>query len=186
MTDETIIAQTKKWIDDVVVGLNFCPFAAREVKRNSLAYDVIRSSSTATVLAALTNVLKEMDASPETETHFLLLPQGFGRFSAYLKLLNSANQLIKSSGYEGVYQIASFHPQYFFAGSRPTDAANYTNRSPHPMLQILREESVSRAVASYPDTHKIPERNTAFAREKGLTAMQALLAACVQVEGDKR
>ncbi|HUC80526.1 MAG TPA: DUF1415 domain-containing protein [Flavisolibacter sp.] len=184
MTDETIIEQTKKWITDVVVGLNFCPFAARELRRNSIAYDVVRSASATTVLATLTSAMKEMDAAPEIETRFLLLPQGFGRFSAYLKLVNSTTQLIKSSGYEGVYQVASFHPQYFFAGSRPTDAANYTNRSPHPMLQILREESVSRAVASYPDTHKIPERNTAFAREKGLTAMQALLAACQQVNSN--
>ena len=184
MTDETIIEQTKKWITDVVVGLNFCPFAARELRRNSIAYDVIRSASSTTVLVALATAMKEMNASPEIETRFLLLPQGFGRFSAYLKLVSSTTQLIKSSGYEGVYQVASFHPQYFFAGSRPTDAANYTNRSPHPMLQILREESVSRAVASYPDTHKIPERNTAFAREKGLTAMQALLTACRQANSN--
>lgn len=182
MTDEIIIAQTKKWITDVVVGLNFCPFAAREVKRGSIAYEVLKTALPVTVLTALTAAMKRLDASPGIETLFLILPQGFGRFPAYLKLVSSVNQLVKKSGYEGIYQVASFHPQYFFAGSRPTDPANYTNRSPYPMLQILREESLTKAIASYPDTLKIPEKNIAFARHKGLAYMQELLAASLRVD----
>jgi hypothetical protein len=88
--------------------------------------------------------------------------------------------MIKKSGYEGIYQVASFHPAYLFAGSSMNDAANYTNRSPYPMLHILREESVSRAIESYPDTHKISEKNTAFARGKGLAYMQSLRNACME------
>ena len=179
---ENVVAQTKKWIVDVVVGCNFCPFAGREVKRGTIAYEVLENASAATVLTAFEAALKKMGASPEIETTFLILPQGFGRFSDYLKLVSSAENLLKKKGYEGIYQVASFHPQYLFAGSLPNDPSNYTNRSPYPMLHLLREESVSRAVDSYPDTHKIPEKNVAFAKQKGLAYMQALLAACTQMD----
>lgn len=180
MNPELIIAQTKKWIKAVVIGCNFCPFALREVKRESIRFNVIEGSSVI-VLKALSVALEEMNAHPEIETRFLLLPNNFGRFADYLKLVEAAEKLIRKTGYEGVYQVASFHPSYFFSGSTFNDAANYTNRSPYPMLHILREESVSQAVASYPDTNKIPEKNTAFARQKGLAYMQALRAACFDV-----
>lgn len=181
MSDEIIIAQTKKWITNVVVGCNFCPFAAREVKRGSIAYEVLNTALPMKVLAAFTEALKRLDASPEIETMFSILPKGFASFGDYLKLLHSAETALTKLGYEGVYQVASFHPKYMFTGSNDIDAANYTNRSPYPMLHLLRESSVSRAVDGYPNTHHIPERNTALANEKGLAAMQALLAACMQV-----
>lgn len=182
MTDEIIIAQTKKWIVDVVVGCNFCPFAAREVKRGSIAFEVLNNASPLTVLAGFEAAMKKLDASAEIETLFLILPQGFDRFADYLKLLGDAERLIKKKNYEGIYQVASFHPHYLFAGSLPSDPANYTNRSPYPMLHLLREESVSKAIDSYPDTHKIPERNIAFTKEKGLAYMQALLSASLSID----
>lgn len=181
MQKERIIRQTKKWIVDVVVGCNFCPFAQREVKKDSISFAVIEGNK-AVVLEALSAAFAKLDAEPAIETAFLLLPQNFSRFTDYLKLVHAAEARLKGSGYEGVYQVASFHPAYVFAGSRMNDAANYTNRSPYPMLHILREDSVSRAIHSYPDTGKIPEKNTAFARTKGPAYMQALLAACLQGE----
>jgi uncharacterized protein len=180
MQHQLIIAQTKKWIIDVVVGCNFCPFALREVKRESIYFEVIEGNKTM-ALKALSAAFAKMSEQDQIETLFLLLPQNFTRFSEYLKLVQGANTLIKKEGYEGVYQLASFHPDYLFAGSGINDAANYTNRSPYPMLQILREESVSRAVDSYPNTEKIPQKNTAFARQKGLAYMQRLRAACMDI-----
>ena len=180
MDKDKIIAQTKKWIVDVVVGLNFCPFAAREVKRNSIAFEVIAGNKTQ-VLEAFSAAIQKMNAEDETETMFLILPQHFTRFADYLKLVKAAETFIQKEGYEGFYQVASFHPSYVFAGSRATDAANYTNRSPYPMLHILREESVSRATNGHPDTNKIPEVNIAFARQKGWAYMQRLWAACLEV-----
>ncbi|HEV7329425.1 MAG TPA: DUF1415 domain-containing protein [Flavisolibacter sp.] len=177
MNKERIIAQTKKWIVDVVVGCNFCPFALPEVKRDSIYFDVITGNK-AIVLKALSTAFSKMNGQAEIETMFLVLPESFNRFADYLKLVSAAEELIRKEGYEGIYQVATFHPAYVFAGSSLNDAANYTNRSPYPMLQILREESVSKAVDSYPGTQKIPERNVAFARQKGLPYMQALLAAC--------
>jgi uncharacterized protein len=180
MDKELIIAQTKKWIIDVVVGCNFCPFAVREVKKESIVFEVIEGNS-AVVLKALSTAFTTMDAQAEIETMFLILPQNFSRFTDYLKLVDTAEASLKKQGYEGIYQVASFHPSYLFAGSSLNDAANYTNRSPYPMLHILREESVSRAIDSYPDTQKIPEKNMAFAREKGLAYMQRLRAACLEI-----
>ena len=175
MDKEIFVAQTKKWILDVVVGCNFCPFALPEVKKNSIHYDVIVGNKTV-VLKALSAALQKMTAQVEIETMFLILPQNFDRFPDYLKLVSSAEGLLKKEGYEGIFQVATFHPAYVFAGAGLNDAANYTNRSPYPMLHILREESVSRAVDSIPGAHKIPERNIAFARQKGLVYMQTLLA----------
>jgi hypothetical protein len=174
MTPDIIIAQTKKWILDVVIGCNFCPFAAREVKRDSIVYEVAAYTQPKIILQKLSAAFLRMNGDDSVETLLLILPNGFASFAVYLKLVSAANTLIKKNGYEGIYQLASFHPSYLFAGSKPSDAANYTNRSPYPVLQILRESSVSRAVDSYPDTLKIPERNMDFARQKGLAFMQTL------------
>ena len=178
MDRELIVAQTKKWIVDVVVGCNFCPFALREVKRNTISFYVIEGNK-ADVVKALSAAVKTMDVQAAIETMFLILPQNFSRFSDYLKLVDAANVQLSKEGYEGIYQVASFHPGYVFAGSSINDAANYTNRSPYPMLHILREESVSRAIDAHPDSTKIPVANIAFARQKGLAFMQRLAAACL-------
>jgi uncharacterized protein len=180
MDNKLIISQTRKWIVDVVVGCNFCPFALREVKRDSIYFEVVGGNKE-DVLKALSAAFAKMKEQDEIETLFLLLPQNFRRFADYLKLVQSAEALIRKEGYEGIFQVASFHPDYLFAGSSLNDAANYTNRSPYPMLHILREESVSRAIDSYPDTGGIPEKNTAFARQKGLAYMQRLRAACMEI-----
>ena len=180
MDNERIIAQTKKWIVDVVVGCNFCPFAQREVKRNSIHFDVVRGNK-AEVLKALSAALATMNREPGVETLFLVLPADFGRFPDYLKLVKAAEVQLRKEGYEGIYQVASFHPAYVFAGSSLHDAANYTNRSPYPMLHILREESVSRATDQHPDPENIPAANMAFARQNGIAYMQRLRAACLEV-----
>lgn len=176
-----MIAQTKKWIVDVVVGCNFCPFAAREVKRDSILFEVLENAPKALVLAALRKTLRQLDEQPEIETAFLILPHHFGSFAVYLRLVSAAEALLRKEGYEGIYQVASFHPGYLFAGSNPADPANYTNRSPYPMLHLLREASVSRVVDAHPNPHAIPETNTAFARQKGLAYMAALREGCMEV-----
>jgi hypothetical protein len=178
---ETIIAQTKKWIVDVVVGCNFCPFAAREVKRESIYYEVIEEGTIQTVMEALFAALIKMDKDEKIETMLLILPHRFVSFAAYLDLVATAETLIEKEGYEGIYQIASFHPDYLFAGSTANDPANYTNRSPYPMLHILREDSLSRVIDSHPDTLKIPENNIAYARQKGLAQMQLLREGCLNI-----
>lgn len=178
-TDEIVIAHTKRWIIDVVVGCNFCPFAAKEVKRGSIHYDVLQNAETKTVLPAVMNCLYQLDNDPAVETSLLILPGSFHDFNNYLDLLELAEKLLEKEKYEGIYQIAGFHPEYLFAESSMADPANYTNRSPYPMLHFLREESVSKAVDSHPGIDDVPNKNIAFAKAKGLTYMKKLLAECM-------
>jgi uncharacterized protein len=176
---DIVINQTKKWVTDVVVACNFCPFAGREVKRGSIFYEVAEAADTQTGLELLAALMKQMEEADSIETALLILPGSFQTFDSYLSLLDLADQLVEKEGYEGIYQVASFHPRYLFAGSTEDDPSNYTNRSPYPMLHILREASVSRAVDSHPDVDAIPETNISFTREKGLHYMQQLLASCM-------
>jgi uncharacterized protein len=169
-----IISQTKTWITNVVIGCNFCPFAAREVKRNSILYEVIDTKDKMEILQSLSSIFTKMDNDEDIETAFLILLEGFSSFATYLDLVETAENFLLKEKYEGIYQLASFHPQYLFAGSDENDAANYTNRSPYPMLHILREKSLSKAIDNYPNVDDIPQHNIDFAREKGLEKMRAL------------
>jgi hypothetical protein len=176
---EAVIALTKKWIREVVVGCNFCPFASKELKRGSIYYEVIAVADLEAVLQAAALALQQLDNEPDIETSLLILPNQFQLFDEYLELVELTEALIEKENYEGIYQVASFHPAYLFAGSNDEDPSNYTNRSPYPMLHFLREESVSRAIDSYPDIDGVPERNIRFTQEKGLLFMQQLLATCM-------
>ena len=170
-----IIAQTKKWITDVVIGCNFCPFAAKEVKRDTIHYQVLQDANTKTALEEVMKLLYQLDGHNNIETTLLILPDSFLLFDEYLRLLELVDKLLKKEHYEGVYQVASFHPHYLFAGSNEADPSNYTNRSPYPMLHFLREDSVTKAIDSYPDIDEVPKRNIAYTKEKGLHYMQGLL-----------
>ncbi|OSZ79717.1 hypothetical protein CAP36_00165 [Chitinophagaceae bacterium IBVUCB2] len=178
-TPDQVIEQTKKWINDVVVGCNFCPFAARVVKQQSIHYQVENSNGLKECLTSLMLEVQRLDNNETIETSFLILPNSFNDFDEYLDLVDKAETLLKKNGYEGIYQLASFHPQYLFAGSSATDAANYTNRSVYPMLHLLREESIDKALRHYTSPENIPERNVNFAREKGLVYMKMLRDACI-------
>jgi uncharacterized protein len=177
--EEKIISQTKKWIADVVVDCNFCPFAAREVKRGSIHYEVLFNATHELSLQAVVKIFNLLDSDNTIETALIILPHAYDSFSSYLDIIDKAEQLLEKENYEGIYQIASFHPQYLFAGSTNIDPSNYTNRSPYPMLHFLREESVSRAVDAHPNIDDVPNQNIMFTKEKGLRYMQELLAACI-------
>lgn len=177
--DQTLIAHTHKWLTDVVIGCNFCPFAAREVAKGSLRYAISPAADIESCLAMVQQELIFLDKNSETATTLLILPQGFAAFGTYLGLVSRAERLLKKLRYTGVYQIASFHPDYRFAGAPADDAANYTNRSPYPMLHLLREAGITEALAHFPKPEKIPERNMAYARKQGEAAMRQLRAACM-------
>ncbi len=176
---EQIINETKQWIDDVVVGCNFCPFAANAVKRQTIYYKVEESIDKAVCLQALLTELTRLDDETTIETSFLIFPNAFKKFDDYLDIVSLAEKLLKEKGYEGIYQIASFHPLYLFAGSSENDAANYTNRSVYPMLHLLREAGIDKALERYGAPEDIPERNINFAREKGLVYMKMLRDSCM-------
>ena len=178
MTDtDIIIAQTKNWLSSVVIALSLCPFARCEFDAGTIDYRVIDAVDMQTQLRAVIDGCIALDNDPSIETMLLILPQSLSDFEGYLDGLSLAQALLEAQGYAGIYQLASFHPDYRFEGSSSDDAANYTNRSPYPMVHILREAGVEAAIAAHPDPQGIPARNIEFTRGLGLAAMQALLAA---------
>jgi len=180
MEDESgVIAQTKKWIMDVVVGCNFCPFAAREMEKKTVRYKVETSHDLSVCLQTFIDECLVLNNDPAIETIFIIFPNSFQQFDDYLNLVFYAEQLVKENGYEGIYQVASFHPLYKFSGVADDDAANYTNRSIYPMLHLLREKSIEKALLHYGNPEQIPERNIRFAREKGNTYMKMLRDSCM-------
>ena len=176
---ERVIEQTKKWINDVVVGCNLCPFAASIIKQQSVYYRVETNTNISICLDSFLQELDRLDNEPGIETIFLIFPGSFEQFDDYLELLSLTESLLEKNGYDGIYQVASFHPLYLFENSGKDDAANYTNRSVYPMLHLLREESIDKALEHYKSPENIPERNVKFAREKGLVYMKMLRDTCL-------
>ncbi len=173
-----IIEQTKKWITSVVIGCNFCPFAAKEMKRQTVHYQVENSTDKAVCLQVFMDECARLDKEENIVTTVLIFPNGFEQFDDFLKLVEEAENLLEANDYEGVYQVASFHPQYIFGDAPVNDAANYTNRSIYPMLHLLREAQIDEALERYPDPEKIPDNNIHFAREKGVQYMKMLRDSC--------
>jgi len=179
MKSELVIEQTKKWISDVVIGCNFCPFAARVVKQQTIFFKVETATAANICLESFLQEITRLDNDETIETSFLIFPDAFKNFDDYLDMVSVAEKLLKQYGYDGIYQLASFHPQYKFAGAPDNDAANYTNRSVYPMLHLLRESSIDKALEHFNDPESIPDRNINFAREKGIVYMKMLREACL-------
>ena len=175
---DTTVNITRRWINSFIVDLNLCPFARREVMRNSMRFTVFEDSDPENILHALSEEITLLHNSPEIETSFLILPAGMPDFRDFNDFINAAESLTEALGWEGRYQLVGFHPQYQFANTEPDDAENYTNRSPFPMLHILRESSVSDAVATTHDTALIPQRNIATLGDMGTTVLKARWRNC--------
>ncbi|PTB83197.1 DUF1415 domain-containing protein [Pseudidiomarina aestuarii] len=166
----------RSWVQEIIVKHAICPFAKREVERNTIRYQECDAESAADILEQLVLECMVLDRHPETETTIIILTKGFADFHQYLQLVETAEDLIVEYDYEGIYQIASFHPDYCFAGEPADDPANFTNRAPYPLLHILREGSVEKALQHYQEPESIPERNIEFARSKGNDFWLAALA----------
>ena len=158
---------TTAWIEGFVIQHNLCPFARREFERNSIKIVVTNAKSEVELVEDLESLLMDVKQERETETALLIHPFVLSDFYDFNQFLESADQLINVMGFAGELQIASFHPRYQFSGTEPDDAENYTNRSPYPMLHILREESLTLATENHPDTGLIPYTNIAKMRELG-------------------
>ncbi|MEY2830501.1 MAG: hypothetical protein RIQ33_2359 [Bacteroidota bacterium] len=178
MTSQIIIEQTKQWINDVVIGFNFCPFAKNEFVNETIKYVVLHHVNQKQSVEALMQECNWLNEHHETETTLVIFADSFLNFTNFLQLITSSENAIFKNNYEGIYQLAHFHPDYLFANSDENDAANFTNKSPYPMLHILRESSIDKALINYTDANKIPNRNIKVARKHGYEAMQKLLNNC--------
>ncbi|WGL17346.1 DUF1415 domain-containing protein [Microbulbifer bruguierae] len=176
MTDsDPVIAQVERWLQDVVVGLNLCPFARKPLRARQIRFVVSEATSDEVLREELLDEFQLLDrtSAAEVETSLLILPTHLRDFHDYNFFLTEAELLLKREGYEGIYQIASFHPHYQFANTEPDDAENLTNRAPYPILHLLREESLERGLENYADPDSIPHNN--ILRVEALTEEQKRL-----------
>jgi hypothetical protein len=177
---EQAIAETRAWVDRAVIGLNLCPFAKAVQTRNQIRYVV---SAATDVDALLDELCQEMDrlagtAAEEVDTTLLIHPQVLGDFLDFNDFLGAADAALEQLGYVGTLQVASFHPQFQFAGTAADDVTNATNRSPYPTLHLLREDSLDRAVAAFPLAEMIYEKNIRTLEALGADGFAALQAQC--------
>jgi len=174
---EQVIAETRHWIERAVIGLRLCPFAATPYLRGEVRFRVSERASTQGLAEDLAEELRYLAAADPRvwETSFLIHPHVLHDFLDYNQFLDQADATVAALGLSGELQIASFHPAYQFAGSAANDIGNYTNRSPYPMLHLLREASVQRAVATFAEVHEIGNRNVATLRELGDAGWRRLL-----------
>ena len=173
---QTVLARTRAWLEKAVLGLNLCPFAHAAHAADRIRYCV---STAATIELLLIDLRAELsmlaDAKAESiETTLLIHPHVLTDFYEYNAFLDDAEALVDALGLTGEIQIASFHPQYQFADTQPDDIENYTNRSPYPMLHLLREASVERAVSSMDDPAAVYRRNIETMRRLGHAGWRGL------------
>ncbi len=170
------IAETRDWVERVVIGLKLCPFAPAPALKGLIRYVTSDAETQEAVLEDLASELKHLVASSsdEVETTLLILPRVLQDFHEFNDFLEIADELLRVLELEGEIQIASFHPQYQFADTEWDDIGNATNQSPYPTLHLLREESVSRAVDSFGDTRSISITNLATLAKLGSEGLQAL------------
>lgn len=176
MNHEQIVAETRDWVTKAVIGLNLCPFAKSVHVNQRIRYVVSDATEPEALLKELTRELLALNRTDpeEVDTTLLIHPGVLTDFLDFNDFLDAADALIDELKLDGILQIADFHPDYQFEGSGPNDIANYSNRSPYPTLHLLREESITRAVESMPDTAAIFESNLDTLERLGIEGWRAL------------
>ena len=175
-TCEPYLGDTVRWLERAVIGLNLCPFAKGVHVKNQIHYVVAHTDAAQELLAVLRQELIDLNAvaADVRDTTLLILPHCFADFLDFNDFLQEAEALLESMDLEGILQIASFHPQFQFAGTAADDVTNCTNRAPYPTLHLLREASIDRAVEVFPEAETIFERNIEVLEGLGMDGWQAL------------
>ena len=176
MTDDEVLHKTRLWLEKAVIGLNLCPFAKAVYVKNQVRMVVSHARHADDLLDELDKELDLLVATPAKviDTTLLIHPTLFNDFLDFNDFLEIAEGLVDEHGLEGVIQLASFHPQFQFEGTEPDDIGNYTNRAPFAILHLLREESVERAVAVFPEAESIFEQNIQTLEKLGHTGWKGL------------
>ncbi len=182
---DPVVARTRQWLERAVIGLNLCPFAKSVHVKGQVRIAVTSATGWADLLEVLEREMDDLLARPATErdTTLLVAPDALPDFYEFNGFLGEADRLLQRKDLAGVLQLASFHPDFQFAGSAPDDIANFTNRAPYPTLHLLREDSIARAVAAFPDASTIYDTNIATLQRLGPEGWQALLDAPPKEEG---
>jgi hypothetical protein len=177
-TEAAPLADTRRWLERAVIGLNLCPFAKAVHVRKQVRFVLSEARDTDALRDELERELRLLADTPAeaVDTTLIVHPHVLQDFLAYNDFLDVADITVRTLGLEGELQVASFHPDYVFAGEAADDASNCTNRAPYPTLHLLREASIDRAVAAYPEPGVIVERNVATLRRLGVNGYRQLLS----------
>jgi len=174
LKEQKELTQTAHWIQAMVLGLNLCPFAHSVYKNDKIRYVLCESDVHLDIKQSFQEELQYLLDHPSTSTTLIVLPK-LNDFLVYLDLLEQLNHHLQKSTMDADFQVASFHPDYIFAGSTEEDPANYTNRSPYPMIHILRESELTKGIDTYPNTEEIPKNNIQLLRKMGIEEIQKIL-----------
>ena len=176
MNEHDVIADTRRWVDRAVIGLNLCPFAKAVQVKGQVHYAASRAEAAPDLIKDLAVQLQALvnEDAEDRDTTLLMVPHGFDDFLAFNDFLDLADELLVDMELEGVIQVAPFHPKFQFEGTAADDVTNATNRSPYPTLHLLREESIDRAVEAFPEAEAIFEANLQTLNQLGAAGWQAL------------
>jgi len=173
---DNVVADTRRWLERAVIGLNLCPFAKAVLVKGQVHFAVAETDQVADILRDFERELQALVAldAAQRDTTLLAIPHAMQDFLDFNDLVGKAERLVRKRGLEGVVQVASFHPRFVFAGTDEDDITNHTNRAPYPTLHLLREESIDRAVAAFPDPAAIYETNMQTLEDLGPAGWDAL------------
>ncbi len=179
MKENDTITAVKQWVETVIINLNLCPFAKKVYVNDQVRFAFSAAENEEDLLLHLHTELKLIEEDKSIKTTLLIHPFILNDFNAYNQFLAYADNLLEEMDLTGIYQIASFHPDYQFANTQVNDVENFTNRSPYPVLHIINEADVELAISTHPDIDSIPIRNEQLMRDLGPEKMQAILQACL-------
>ncbi len=178
MEETEVVHAVEHWLSQFVIGLNLCPFARRVSLSGGIRYTVTNAATEDELTNVLKSELNLLLTTPSIETTLLIHPQVLTNFYDYNDYLSAAERLLTQEAFDGLFQVASFHPDYQFAGTAPDDAENYSNRTPYPLLHLLRESSVTTAVESHADVESIPDINVQRLNTLGSDALHDMWLRC--------
>ncbi len=168
--DQQVVSDVKSWFIKAVLGLNLCPFAHKPYQQGSIRFELTNANNEEACLQDIYLNFQQLESQSEIETTVLICPNIFSSFEDYNQFLDVLDTLIENEGWQGIFQIASFHPDYVFADTDHKDRANWTNRSPYPLFHLIREQSITAANQSSVDVGKVPENN--ILKLRSLTTQQ--------------
>ena len=171
MDSNDAISITRKWLEDIVIGYGLCPFASKVYLEKQIAFIAIDYSDTLLLNAMNESIEEIMSPDTNTSTKLIIVKNGLQNFDDYLNVYYSLEEALKKSGQNKNIQLASFHPKYIFSETSETSPENYSNRSPLPIIHLLKVEDVSRAIDNHPDIHSVASKNIALLQSMGITTI---------------
>ena len=173
-SQETILEESKAWIEKFIIRLNICPFAGPSFKQDRIEYQIVEKCESVVIIESFLKLVSKMIASTEFSNSFLIIPE-IGTFDHYLDLYYTCEDLLEESKTDQLIQLASFHPQYQYDGLENSDIANFRNRSPYAMIHLLRVEEVEQVIEQHNNTLEIPEINAEKLRRMGKEDLMEIL-----------